>query len=170
MPKGHQVNFYLDADDTRQVETIARSIGPVVLIHDRSCQPLPRVLDSLFHFDGEQQLFFYYLVQPEFLDAVLMQHVPAQGYWTVDDLRSPVIELSTCFCDGVILRRGRLYYVDGFYDSEDNWVYHSDSFRKWAKTLLAKTRRTLTRLDTVAYIGQGAKAWLETSGGKLSVM
>ena len=167
---GHQVNFFLDIDDTMRVEALARSIAPLVVLHSRSGQAAPRVVENVLLDEHGRRWLSYYLVQPECLGDVRMEYVPRQGCWTVDDFRSPVVQFDTCFCDGVILRRGRLYYVDGYYDSQDNWVYYPDSFRKWAKTLLAKTRKILTRHDILAYIGPGAKAWLETSGGKLSDM
>ena len=41
-------------------------------------------------------------------------HVPAQI--------SPVVELTRCFFDGHILRRGRLYFVDRYYGTNGDWI------------------------------------------------
>ena len=105
---GHQVNFYLDPRDTEQIESVLRSLGPMLVLHSRSPRPEPKLLDHLTHEEQGQPWLFYHLVRPEHLGAVVLGHVPAQGYWTVDVLNSPVIEFTRCFFDGTILRRGRL--------------------------------------------------------------
>jgi hypothetical protein len=163
---GHQVNFYLDAHDTKQIEAVVRSVRPMLVLHSRSPQPEPKLLDSLSHDEQGQTWLFYRLVLPEDLGAVVMEHVPAQGYWTVDVLKSPVIQFNRCYFDGTILRRGRLYYVDGFYDINQRWEVKSESFRKWAKAVFAKTKKALKKHET-DYIGTGAASWLASSGGKL---
>jgi hypothetical protein len=87
----------------------------------------------------------------------------------LDVLASPVIELSGCFFDGAILRRGRMYYVDGYYDA-GQWKVKPEAFRSWAKTILTRTRKALKKLPGFEYIGPGAEAWLASSGGKLVQM
>lgn len=163
---GHQVNFYLDPSDTTAVEHVLRSLGPFYVLHSRSPAPEPRVFESLNVEENGQPWLFLYLVRPEDLHAVVTTHVPAQGYWSVDVLDSPVVEFDRCFFDGAILRRGRLYYVDGFYDARQQWQDKPESFRTWAKAVLAKTKKMLKRRNS-DYIGSGAEAWLASSGGKL---
>ena len=71
----------------------------------------------------------------------MTRHVPAQGYWTIDVLRSPVREFNRCYYDGKMLRRRRLDYVDGFYGADDQWQIKADGFRSWARAVLRKTKR-----------------------------
>ncbi len=68
--------------------------------------------------------------------------------WTVDVLRSPVIELTRCYFDGEKLRRGRLYFVPGYYGPNDKWIEKSQDFMNWALALLKTVRKTLKRPDT----------------------
>lgn len=163
---GHQVNFYLDQDDTKKIESVLRSIGPLLVLHSRSGQPEPRVVDCLLHDEDSRSWLFYHLVRPEDLDGVNLRHVPAQGYWTVDVLTSPVVEFNGCFFDGAILRRGRVYYVDGFYDANQQWKMKSTGFRDWAKAALGGTRKALKKHQS-DYIGTGAEAWRASGVGKL---
>ena len=163
---GHQVNFYLDPADTIALEEAIRTLGPLLVLHSRSPGPEPRVLECVSIEESGQPWLFLHLVRPEDLQSVVTRHVPAQGYWTIDVLRSPVIELNRCFFDGKILRRGRLYYVDGFYNASDEWQEKSDSFKRWAKTVLAKVKKGLKKHE-MDYIGTGAETWLASSGGRL---
>lgn len=162
---GHQVNFYLDGADTISLEERIRGLGPLAILHSLSPGPEPRVLDGVNFEENGRPWLFLFLVRPEDLPAVKTREVPAQGHWTIDDLRSPVVELNRCFFDGKILRRGRVYYLDGFYVGQE-WQDKPDSFRKWAKAVLATTKKGLKKHES-EYIGPGAAAWLASAGGKL---
>jgi len=93
--------------------------------------------------------------------------VPTQGYWTVDVLRSPVVQFRGCYFDGKIPRRGRVYYVDGFYAENDEWVEKPESFRAWAKAVLKAAKKGLKRQDS-DYIGPEASEWLAQGDGHLA--
>lgn len=162
----HQVNFFLDPTDTRNLESELRSLGPLLVLHSRSPSAKPRVVDSVsFEEEGRPWLFFH-LVRPEDLDAVVTRHVPAQGYWVVDEQSSPVVQFIRCGFDGRILRRGRLYYVDAIHGPEGEQRLKSEAFRSWAKKVLAVAKKGLRR-EGFEYIGPGADAWVGSSGGKL---
>lgn len=163
---GHQVNFYLDPQDMVSLEQTIRTLGPLLVLHSRSPASEPKVLESASIEENGQPWLFVLLVRPEDLQAVVTRHVPAQGYWTVDVSKSPVIEFNRCFFDSRILRRGRLYYVDGYYNANQTWEEKADTFRIWAKAVLTKTKKALKKHNT-DHIGVGAAAWLSSSGGKL---
>lgn len=163
---GKQVNFYLIHADTVKLEAKLRDITPLIVLHSRSDSSIPRVLEHLDHEEHGQYWLYFYLVRPEDFNNVVMRHVPAQGYWTVDVLMSPVIEFQRCFSDGHNLKRGRIYYVDKFYGANDELVEKTESFRKWVKSILSTTKKGLSKHDSY-YIGEATKAWLTTSGGAL---
>lgn len=163
---GHQVNFYLDPVDTASLEQALRTLGPLHVLHSRSPGPQPKILDSVTLEENGKPWLFFCLVRPEDMAAVVTAPVPAQGYWTIDELRSPVVELTRCFFDGATLRRGRLYYVDGYYNANGVWEEKSEAFRTWAKRALSRVRRLLKRYDA-DYIGPGADSWLSSGGGRL---
>ena len=163
---GHQVNFYATPADIGELESAIRDLEPMAVLHDRSPTMEPRRLSSLRFSEESQPLLFYYLVRIADLPGVLTQHVPAQGYWTIDLLRSPVVEFSSCYFDRRILRRGRVYYVDGFFGPNETWIETPESFRLWAKSVIKATRKTLKRHGT-DYIGKDALTWLERENGRL---
>lgn len=163
---GHQVNFFAAPSDIKALQRRIGEIEPMCLLHDRSRVAEPRVLPSLDFAEGGAPHLFYYVVRKIDLAEVVTEYVPAQGYWTIDVLRSPVVELDSCFFDGRILRRGRVYYVDGFYGPNDEWVEKAEGFRSWAKRVLKVTKKGFKRHDS-DYIGAAASEWLAEAAGKL---
>jgi hypothetical protein len=117
--------------------------------------------------DGQPWLFCHLVRESELVDVVT-RHVPAQGYWIVDVVKSPVIEFNGCYFNGKILRRGRVYYVDGFYGADNTWVEKSEAFRLWAAGVL-KTIKKVLKKNGSEYIGETALAWLERENGKLEL-
>ena len=136
------------------------------ILHSHSKTAEPSLVESMNFSEGEKQWLFMYLAQTADLHNIHYNHVSTQGYWSVDVLRSPVIEFTGCYFDGDIPRRGRLYYVDGFYGSEDLWKEKPEPFRRWARSVLSKTKRSLKRSNS-DYIGKDAAAWVDSGLGKL---
>lgn len=162
----HQVNFYLTPRDTVALEAEMRRLATYVILCSRSATAQPRVLPALDHEEAGQPWLYFHMVLPEDLPLVSTRHVPAQGYWTIDVIKSPTIEINRCFFDGHVLRRGRLYYVDKFHGPGDGLISKSDIFCRWAKSVFSVTKKFLLRRGT-DYIGPDASSWLESSGGKL---
>ncbi|WP_437875551.1 hypothetical protein [Sorangium sp. So ce513] len=163
---GRQVTFFAAPDDIAQLQHRIGDIEPMCILHDRSPTAKPRVLPTLDVAEDGQSLLFYFLVREIDLAQVVTRHVPAQGYWTVDVLRSPVVEFDGCFFDGTVLRRGHVYYVEGFYGENDEWIEKPEGFRSWAKRVLKATKKCLKRRGS-DYIGAAAAEWLAQGDGKL---
>lgn len=163
---GHQVVFYMSPQDTRDVELRLRSLGPIAILHSESGTKRPRVLQSLGHEEGGQPWLFFFLARPQDVDHVNMIEVPAQGCWAVDVLCSPVIEFTRCYFDQTILRQGRVYYTDGFYNEDGLWVAKPGDFLGWAKSVRSAVRKSLMR-HNAALIGNDAALWLARGGGRL---
>ncbi|MBC7975241.1 MAG: hypothetical protein H7138_09665 [Myxococcales bacterium] len=83
----------------------------------------------------------------------------------IDALLSPVVEFTGCFFDGQLLRRGRMYYVDGFFAEDGEWEEKAEPFRTWARAVLKRTKKILTRTES-DYIGSHAAAWLAEGSGR----
>ncbi|HEX6813854.1 MAG TPA: hypothetical protein VF384_19690 [Planctomycetota bacterium] len=162
---GRQVNFWAVPDDLEDLEAAIRRRHEIEVVHSRSPSAEPRIVDSVTFTEDQHRWLSYCLVRTEDVSQILMRHVPAQGYWVVDTLRSPVVEFDGCFFDQRILRRGRVYYTDGYY-GDDAWVRKPEAFSTWAASVLALTRRRLLRHET-NYLGKRAAAWLEENGGEL---
>jgi hypothetical protein len=164
---GHQINFYLSPADTATVWLELRKTDSVQLLHSRSPTAQPRLLGTSDLLDNIEPWLFYFLVKSDDVNSVVMRHVPAQGYWTVDVVQSPVVELIKCFFDGQIIRRGRLYYTDKYYAPDGQLTRKSDLFVKWAKSLFATTRKCLTKQGG-DYVGKDAAQWIAASSVELA--
>jgi hypothetical protein len=164
---GRQVNFYITPRDITALEARIRKRDPITILHRRSPTEKPRVLSSLDFMEDEQRWLYYYLVRESDLSEVVTEHVPAQGYWTIDGLRSPVVQFNSCDFDGKILRRGRVYYQRGFYEN-GAWVEKNEDFQRWADSILRSVRKFLIKQNG-EYIGPDAGFWLHSEGGKLEI-
>jgi hypothetical protein len=162
----HQFPYYCLLEDFVMIEAKLRSIEPFLVLYSRSPTAAPRVAPALNFKDGEKPWLFCHLVREVDLPLVITRHVPEQGYWSLDECKSPVIECGGCFFDGKILRIDRMYYTDGDYDRAGTWVWKSEEFRKWAAAVFRVTKKCLVRKGR-DYVGPAAAKWLETSGGKL---
>jgi hypothetical protein len=163
---GHQVNYFLVPKDISELEASIQRLEPMVVLHHRSVTATPRVLPSVEFREDGQRLLFYCLVRASDLSQVITKFVKAQGYWTVDVLRSPVVEFDSCYFDGKIIRRGRLYYNDGFFNLDETWIEKPESFRFWAKAVMKVTKKAMCK-HGADYIGHNALAWLNSNCGML---
>jgi hypothetical protein len=160
-----QVNFFLTPVDQLLLEQRLKKECPVVFLGIPLEQPAPRLLSTLEVARYGEEWLTVFLAHPDSLGALVFDHVPKQGYWLVDDERSPVIELSRCFYDGKVLKRGRLYYIKGFYDEAGRWVDKPADFLAWAKKVFSVTRKGLRRdAELFSYIGQDAEEKRQKEG------
>ena len=163
---GKQVNFFLLAGDLIALEAEIGRIEPFVVLHSRSKSKEVRRLGGFGPDKAGEDWLHLFLVRPDDAANVVTQHVSAQGYWSIDALRSPVIEFQRCFFDGKSLRRGRAYFVDKYYDSNRVLAQKPEAFSKWAQAVLGVIRRKLHRQGP-DYFGDDAKRWASSGEGEL---
>lgn len=155
---GHQISFFLSPNDTLEIERELLSIGEGVILHSRSRGPYPRIIDSTDLIeDGHQWLFFCFARSVD-LDFLVNEEIRTQGYWSINTIKSPVIEFTRSFFDGRVLKTGRLYCDNFYYDESTNLVRRkSQDFSDWAKRILSKAKRLLTYdKEFHAYLGDEA--------------
>lgn len=164
---GHQLTLFLSPQDTMQLEERLRSALPMVILHSRAPTQHPRIVTTLNWNEGGVPWLYFFLVRAEDVPSLVLTHVPAQGYWSLDVIRAPVVEFNRCFFDGRLLRRGRIYYREWFYDSDGCRVEKGKEFGSWARRIVTVAKRGLMRRDG-DWIGADALAWLTQSGGTLA--
>ena len=154
---GRQIRYFLSPSDFDDLETSLLVAGDCAVLHSRSRGPFPQVVESSSsEGDGRQWLFFY-LARKSDLDAVVTKEIVTQGYWTIDSMISPVVEFSRCYFDGKILRQGRMYFTESYYDKNDQHIPKSQGFRSWAAALLKKAKGLQHHdNDLQAYLGREA--------------
>lgn len=163
---GKQVNFVLLPSDLKVLEEELGHIGPFIVLHSRSKSEEVKRLGGLGTDKSGEDWLYLFLVRPEDVELVITQPVATQGYWSIDALRSPVIEFQRCFYDGHRLRRGRAYFVEEYYDANKHLVQKPEAFRIWAQSVLNTIRRKLRR-QGADYFGSEARRWLSSGAGEL---
>jgi hypothetical protein len=155
---GRQIQLYLTPADLADFETSLRSRIEFVALEYRSNAPRPSVTPTFQVAEMGKTWLTLFLARPADLDALEFHEVPAQKYWTLDVLKQPVVEFSRPYFNGTLIRRGRLYYETGDYDSHGSWVDKPKPFLEWAEKLFRAARKVLRRnAELDAYLGR--EAW-----------
>ena len=162
---GRQVNFYMLPADLAKFEHILRARGDTFFV--AGCLPSPEVA---IHNTLRTDWLRTYLIRGSDSAQATTIAVPAQGYWHVDALRSPVVEFDRCYYDGTVIGRGRLYFQPGFY-ADEQWVDKTSEFIRWADSLIRWVRRHYRRdPQTGYYVGPHAWEWVTQQGGTLRTL
>lgn len=127
---GRQISTVLTVDDCRGLLSLLRLQFGLRVLHARSCSPTPTVVESVVHDPSGGFWLYYYLVRMDDLDKVVMKSIPRLGIWAVEPMNSPVVEFFCSYCDGQLIRKGRIWYESNCFDASGKQVSKSDSFRR----------------------------------------
>ncbi len=155
----HQVNYYVTPDDMKLIVAKLMAIETMHVLSRKSSSPVAEVVPEMSICDPPY--LTYYLVRAADLASVVTRSVPAQGYWVVDDLYSPVVECSTSYVGEGIIRRDRVYFKNGYYGADGAWIEKPEAFRKWGMKVLRTIKKSLVLLPSGYYIGAEAAARVE---------
>ena len=151
---GRQINFYLTAEDEVAFEEHLKKAGDFVAIRWKSDKPEPVVVDL----SAQKSVLSLRLVLPQHLAKVSMQPILTRREYSIDGLVSPVVEYSRCPQEDRLIRRGRLYFQEGYFDAAGKWVAKDEAFISWARRLRETARRFFNkRRIGFFYLGEGAE-------------
>lgn len=171
---GRQVNFFMHPDGIPEFEETVKKTGQeIMFIGDESSTKEPHLLKTLAILPEEmgKVSLIAYITKKDFFQMIKSRFVERQNYWSIDEQESPVIEFIRSYFDGKILRRGRLYFQTGYYDSNDNWVEQPKSFLTWADSVLRWIRNHYVKDPATGdYASPAAIQWQKTSGGEFVTM
>jgi hypothetical protein len=125
---GRQIALYLSLQDAKDLQRQLLRPDEDVVLKDRSRGPFPNCVSSIDLIENRNRWYFFYFARREDLDSIITREVPTQGYWTVNQIFSPVIEFGLGRFDGKILRSGRLYYIHSYYNEKKILVGKSADF------------------------------------------
>jgi hypothetical protein len=151
-----QINFYLMPNEQASFDELLKSAGPIRVVTGMNSAFRPQLSSTtVLRSFGAEDLKVH-LVREEDVDLLRAGETPNGSEWFVDVLRSPVIEYWRCFTDGKILRRGRLYLIEDYYDDNGILVKKDTGFLKWARAVIAKVRRNMSKREDGDYISHAA--------------
>ncbi len=166
---GHQTRFYMTPKDATDFQKRLAERTDFLILLRKSPTSAPRIVDTLCYVENGEPWYGMFLARPEDLDRIVMCYIDTQGYWTVEESPSPVIEFSRSFFEDRTLRESRIYYEDKFLNDKNEFEMKPESFRTWAKMVHSTLKKFLKRRKSryVEYIGPDAQAWLDAGGGHL---
>jgi hypothetical protein len=149
---GRQIHFHMLPEDRRAFLSFARQHDPVeIVLRDGDSPEVQSVPD--INMDGGKTLCLW---NRKILPSFKREWVPDPGYYRVDGLRTPTLELTSSFAatwEGKpALGQGRLF---GDFDS---YLGKSPEFEKWYETLARWIRTNYEKnpTGTSGYVGPAA--------------
>ena len=169
-----QINFYLFPSDLTKVDLLFEELGNVRILGLPMLTQKLRIAKKVGSADFNQKNWVStYLVMDSQLDQVILEFVEKQNYWLIDDLRSPIIELIRPYFDVEknLLRRGRLYFKNGYWNENREWVRKNDAFLDWANLLFKRFRKVFQRSQLEGFrsdlISPDVENWVLKENGRL---
>jgi hypothetical protein len=137
-----------------KVEQRLQSRLRIQVVNERAESSTPKLIEMV-DYELSDQPRRCYLVSPDLVNSIVMRYVSAQGYWTLDVLKSPVIEFDKSFFDGRILKPGRVYYQSQFFDDSEELLVKPELFLKWSKSVINSLRKSLVKNgSSIYYVGE----------------
>ncbi len=179
---GHQVNFYLNAEDQAKMNDIILSeVSDVVIMKDEMQKQHLEFLDTTEQTKCDGESFWILLARRQDISKIL---IDPPFTTTVPPFRirnivnrdvSPVVDYHRCAIrpnapGGAVIQRGRLYYHSAYYiDYFTKKVAKETEFIKFAQKLFNLFKKNLTYKKEVGdYFGEGALRD-EKNGWKLTM-
>jgi hypothetical protein len=162
---GKQVNFYMAASDELEFVTFVRSDRNVGMLIDGMPTENTPLLTEL----PERGIPFWFSVSLWDQDnspQPVLQYVPQQSYFVVDEIASEVVKFSRSYLDDTRLVRGRIWAEMSTWGTNGVAINKSEPFRKWFDRLGNWIKRRSVRDHRGDYLLPGAADYAK-QGGKL---
>lgn len=167
---GKQVNFFMMPKDLAVFGEYLRQNGgdDVKILPEKFRSPKMLIVPNVTIDDDQLGLC---ITKSSYMSQIVIEYFESTDFWVVNTLLSPVIELTKSYYNGQILRRGRLYFMAGFFDVQGNWVTKGTAFEKWGDKLLRWIRKNYQRHpENHFYFGEHAWEWHKGNQGAIGVL
>lgn len=154
--RSSQLNFHLSYQDSCLFDSRLFKVQDLVVVKVRSASNNPHVLENTIIKNMGKEPLKIMLVRESDLKSLVFRRVEKMGHFRIDTLKSPVIEYSRCFVSDEIIRRGRLYCQNSFFDENGDLRKKPAEFLKWRKRIFEKARVGLIFDADRNCIGSGA--------------
>ena len=162
-----QLNFFLNMDDQIALNSKFVDCDEMVFCKYQSCNNEPELVDTtLIENMGSEPLKVIILNRHD-VNKIVFRRVEGKNLYSIDILRSPVIEYSRCYLTEDFIRRGRLYFAKDYYDENGLLIEKDSKFVAWAKRVVKEVRVDLAFEKPSNYYGKGAD--VERLNGKKMV-
>jgi hypothetical protein len=144
--RSEQINFYITPDELASFDKylIEFNAAVISLPLKKSKPDICNSISDLSERNYGWDLFFR-IARKSDLQSLVIRFVKNQGYYLINTLHSPIIEVTKCHLDenALNIKRGRLFYYPGYYNDENTWESKSPDFLNWANQLFLQFTKTM---------------------------
>jgi hypothetical protein len=138
--RSKQVNFYTTPNDERHlIDQIGHKMEFICM---PSISQVEHGVKTSYESIVKTENYNIYLLDESRLSDIKFLSAKERGIYYVDQLRSPAVQFSRCYCKDNIIRRGRFYFVTGYFDG-DTLVKKDKEFISLGNSILKVTKNYL---------------------------
>ena len=149
---GRQFSFFWGPEDQLPFEMALRETGDVAFLKERSRSPTAEVCSSSVISEFGKEWLGILVARSDDVGRIRFRPIRGRVDFSCDPVIEPIVEFSRCYVDNKIIRPGRLYRVDEYFDDGDV-IRKSATFIKWAEKLFDNGRAGLEMLRPGLYAG-----------------
>jgi hypothetical protein len=153
---GQQFSFFLGPNDQKSFEEALREAGQVVFLKDRSHASAPETQSSSIILRFGEEWLRILIARSDDVDRIMFNPIKGRNDFSCDATVEPIIQFSRCYVDDQIIRPGRLYRVDEYFDDNGELKEKSPAFIEWADRLFAHAKKALHKIGPGLYAGTEA--------------
>jgi hypothetical protein len=158
---GRQFSFFLGPNDQKSFEEALRGTGQVAFLKDRSHSPVAETQNSSVILKFGEEWLRILIARRDDVDKIRFKPIKDRNDFSCDVTLEPIVQFSRCYVDDKIIRPGRLYRVDEYFDTNDKLKEKSPAFIEWADQLFANGKEALHKIGPGLYAGTEALALRE---------
>jgi hypothetical protein len=136
--KSRQINLFLTSADEGELLKAIWAKSEYVIVDNIAPNRSPRLLETI----EIQDRLKVYLAPPSHVRDIQLSEMKIAPYWTVDVVKSPVVEFVRCYHTEGRIQPGRLYFIIEYYEGKISATKNRD-FVEWANTIVKIARRIL---------------------------
>lgn len=151
MTNSKQINYYITEEEIERFDDYLFAVNAKVIglpLPSEIIKTLPSI-KALVTVKPNWPLSFR-LVHETMVNEIKIRHVEKQGYYLIDTLRSPILEMSKCYFDieTKSIGRARIYFQSGYYDDNNQWIDKDKDFIAWADDIIKEFSRNYVGVKT----------------------
>lgn len=137
-----QLNFFLSRSDEAVLAEFLTKSGAIA-VEEQSSSPELEFRRSI---QREKSVFEKLcLLHEKFSEHIVFKEIKNKFY--INEQKSDIIEYSPSYIitENQTIKRGRLYVVTDYFDTEDRLIRKNDPFLKWADSILRGARKMMSK-------------------------
>ena len=153
-----QFGIYAIGSDLIYIKHLIESVGEPFVVLERIRISLPTFVPDL----ASSERLQFAIARKDDINEICWSPL-GDGRATLDEYRSPVIEIIRPFFNGQKMTRGRFYYRGEYINDDGNGVAKPEAFVIWARGVFRVVKGGLSlnkALPLATYVGPGAQVWL----------